>query len=201
MADTETLGHSASLSFNYTGNKDLNKFAIGESDVKTTAIGANYTLSVKPWATDFGITLSDQTSRGYKTKYTSRIGTFTTGHTFFEENPLNISGSISLVYNEVERQSKSLNIGGDISASYTLKQYHVFSASASFYKYGDVNPPSCAAASTAPTSPSASTTPTPSASSPSRTRRNAKCSRRSGWSASLRSPKVSRNSRQRNQRI
>ncbi|MBP3823091.1 MAG: hypothetical protein J6I36_06695 [Bacteroidaceae bacterium] len=140
MADTETLGHSASLSFNYTGNKDLNKFAIGESDVKTTAIGANYTLSVKPWATDFGITLSDQTSRGYKTKYTSRIGTFTTGHTFFEENPLNISGSISLVYNEVERQSKSLNIGGDISASYTLKQYHVFSASASFYKYGDVNP-------------------------------------------------------------
>jgi GTPase SAR1 family protein len=41
---------------------------------------------------------------------------------------------------EVERQSKSLNIGGDVSLSYTLKQYHVFSTSASFYKYGDVNP-------------------------------------------------------------
>lgn len=104
------------------------------------AIGANYTLSVKPWNTDFSLTLSNQTSRGYKTKYTSRIGTLSTGHTFFEDNPLVISGSISLVYNEVERQSKSLNIGGDISASYTLKQYHVFSASASFYKYGDVNP-------------------------------------------------------------
>lgn len=140
MTDNEILGHSASLSFNYTGNKDLNKFAIGESDVKTMAIGANYTLSVKPWNTDFSLTLSNQTSRGYKTKYTSRIGTLSTGHTFFEDNPLVISGSISLVYNEVERQSKSLNIGGDISASYTLKQYHVFSASASFYKYGDVNP-------------------------------------------------------------
>lgn len=140
MTDTETLGHVASLSFNYTGNRDLNKFATGESDVRTTAFGANYTMSVKPWNTDFGFTFSNQTSRGYNTKYTSRIGTFTTGHTFFEENPLNVSGSISLIYNEVERQSKSLNIGGDVSASYTLKQYHVFSASASFYKYGDVNP-------------------------------------------------------------
>ena len=45
-----------------------------------------------------------------------------------------------MIYNEVERQSKSLNIGGDIAASYTLKKYHVFSTSASFYKYGDVNP-------------------------------------------------------------
>jgi hypothetical protein len=95
---------------------------------------------VKPWATDFGITLSSQESKGYKTRYISRIGTFSTGHTFFEENPLNISASISMIYNEVERQSKSLNIGGDISASYTLKRYHVFSTSASFYKYGDVNP-------------------------------------------------------------
>ena len=140
MIDNETLGHVVSLSFNYTGNKDLNKFAIGESDVKTTAIGANYTMSVKQWNTDFGFTFSNQTSRGYKTKYTSRIGTLSTGHTFFEENPLNVSGSVSLIYNEVERQSKSLNIGGEVSASYTLKQYHVFSASASFYKYGDVNP-------------------------------------------------------------
>jgi len=140
MTGNETLGHSASLAFNYTGNKDLNKFAIGESDVKTMAVSASYTLSVKPWNTDFGVTLNNQTSRGYKTKYTSRIGTLTTGHTFFDKNPLVVSGSISMVYNEVERQSKSLNIGGDVSASYTLKQYHVFSTSASFYKYGDVNP-------------------------------------------------------------
>jgi len=140
MTESDLLAHAVSLSLNRTSNKDLNKFATGESDVKTTAIGANYTMSVKPWATDFGITLSSQESKGYKTRYISRIGTFSTGHTFFEENPLNISASISMIYNEVERQSKSLNIGGDISASYTLKRYHVFSTSASFYKYGDVNP-------------------------------------------------------------
>ncbi len=132
--------HSASFSCNYTSNKDLNKFAIGESDVKTTALGASYNLTVTPWSTDFGLTLSNQVSKGYKTRYLSRIATFNTGHTFFEQNPLNVSGSISLIYNEVERQSKSLNIGGEVSASYTLKKYHVFSTSASFYKYGDVNP-------------------------------------------------------------
>ena len=140
MTEGDVLVHSASLSANYTSNKDLNKFAVGESDVKTLALGGSYTVSVKPWQTDFGLTLSNQTSKGYKTKYTSRIGTLSTGHTFFEENPLSVSGSISLVYNEVERQSKSLNIGGEVSASYTLKKYHVFSTSASFYKYGDVNP-------------------------------------------------------------
>ena len=30
-------------------------------------------------------------------------------------------------------------MGGDIAASLTLKKVHVFSTSASFYKYGDVN--------------------------------------------------------------
>ncbi len=140
MTDNDLLGHAVFLSFNRTTNRDLNRFATGQSDVKTIAIGANYTMSVKPWSTDFGLSFSSQQSRGYKTKYMSHIGTLTTGHTFFEENPLNVSGSFSIIYNEVERQSKSLNIGGDISASFTLKQYHVFSASASFYKYGDVNP-------------------------------------------------------------
>ncbi len=140
MTESDNLSHVASLSFNRTSNKDLNKFATGESDVTTTAVGASYTMSVRPWNTDFGITLSNQESKGYKTRYISRIGTFNTGHTFFEENPLTISGSISMIYNEVERQSKSLNIGGDISASYTLAKYHVFTTTASFYKYGDVNP-------------------------------------------------------------
>ena len=97
MKENETVGHSASLSFNYTENTDLNRFATGESDVETTALGASYTFSVKPWSTDFGFSVSDQQSKGYKTKYLSRIGTFTTGHTFFEENPLNVSGSISLI--------------------------------------------------------------------------------------------------------
>lgn len=140
MTGNDLFDHTASLSLNYTENKDLNKFAKGESDVTTKAIGASYGLNVRPWATDFSLTVSNQTSTGYKTKYISRIGTFGVGHTFFEENPLTASGSISMIYNEVERQSKSLNIGGDFSVSYTLKNYHVFSLTTSIYKYGDVNP-------------------------------------------------------------
>lgn len=138
--ESENLSHSASVSLNYTGNKDLNKYGTGEGDVKTMALGASYGINVKPWNTDFSLSLSNQSSKGFKTKYVSRIATFSTGHTFFEENPLTLSGSISMVYNEIQYQSKSLNIGGDISASYTLKKYHVFSTAATFYKYGDVNP-------------------------------------------------------------
>ena len=47
--------------------------------------------------------------------------------------------SVSLCYNDVKRQSKSLSLGADLSASYTLKKVHMFSSNASFSKYGDVN--------------------------------------------------------------
>ena len=139
LYESEKLVHTASLSANYSSNEDLNKFAVGESDVKTLALGANYNMNVKPWEVDFGITLSRQQSNGYNSKYISQIGSFSTGRSFLTEKNLYVSASASLIYNEIERQSKSLSMGGDVSASYTLKQYHVFSASASMYKYGDVN--------------------------------------------------------------
>ncbi|MBR3514267.1 MAG: hypothetical protein IKO12_07610 [Bacteroidaceae bacterium] len=139
LFEGESLVHTASISANYTENKDKNRFATGESDVQTLALGANYNLNVKPWEVDFGLSFSHQESRGYNSKYISRIGSFSTGRSFLTEKNLYVSASASLVYNEVERQSKSLSIGGDVSASYTLKKYHVFSTQASFYKYGDVN--------------------------------------------------------------
>ena len=139
LFEGETLIHSASLSANYTENKDLNRFATGESDVKTLALGANYNMNVKPWEMDFGLSFSHQQSRGYHSKYTSRIGSFSTGRSFLTERNLYVSASASLVYNEIYRQSKNLSMGGDVSCSYTLKKYHVFSSQASFYKYGDVN--------------------------------------------------------------
>ena len=139
MLETETFGHSVSLSANYTENKDLNKFSSGESDVKTIALGASYGLNVKPWSTDFTATLSHQRSKGYKTTYTSDIASITASRSFLENNNLNVSATVSLCYNEVERQSKNLSIGTDLSASYTLKKVHVFSASVGFNKYGDVN--------------------------------------------------------------
>ncbi len=137
--ESECLGHNISLSANLTENKDLNKFATGESDVKTKALGLSYNINVKPIETDFSLTFSHQQSEGFNSKYISKIASLGTSHSFLKDKNLSFSASVSLCYNEVIRQSKSLSLGADLSASYTLKKVHMFSTSASFNKYGDVN--------------------------------------------------------------
>lgn len=137
--DTETLGHNVSLSLNYTENRDMNMFATGEGDVKTKALGLSYNIDVKPIETDFTLSYSHQESAGYNTRYVSDIASLGTSRSFLKEKNLNFSASMSLCYNEVERRSKSLSLGCDFSASYTYKDVHMFSASAGFNKYGDVN--------------------------------------------------------------
>ncbi len=137
--ETDHLGHNISLSGNLTQNKDLNKFSTGDSDVKTTALGLSYNIDVKPIDTDFSLTYSHQESDGFNSKYISDVASLSTSRSFLKEKNLNLSASVSLCYNEVERQSKSLSLGGDFSASFNLKKVHVFSASAAFNKYGDVN--------------------------------------------------------------
>lgn len=137
--ESELLGHNISLSANFTENKDLNKFASGESDVKTTALGLSYNMSVKSIETDFSLTYSQQQSNGFNSKYISKIASLGTSRSFLKEKNLNFSASVSLCYNEIERQSKSLSLGADLSASYTHKKVHMLSTSASFSKYGDVN--------------------------------------------------------------
>ena len=137
--ESEHLGHNISLSANLTENKDLNKFATGESDVKTTALGLSYNINVKAIETDFSLTCSQQESKGFKSKYISRIASLGTSRSFLKDNNLNASASVSLCYNEVERQFKRLSLGADFSAGYTLKKVHMFSTNASFNQYGDVN--------------------------------------------------------------
>lgn len=137
--ESEHLGHNISLSANLTENKDLNMFASGESDVKTTALGLSYNMSVKSIETDFSLTYSQQQSNGFNSKYISKIASLGTSRSFLKDKNLNFSASVSLCYNEVERQSKSLSLGADVSASYTHKKVHMLSTSASFNKYGDVN--------------------------------------------------------------
>ena len=139
FCESEHLGHNISVSANLTENKDLNKFATGESDVKTTALGLSYNIDVKPIDTDFTLTYSHQQSDGFNSKYISDIATLGTSRSFLKEKNLNLSASVSLCYNEVERQSKSLSLGADIAASYNLNKVHLFSANAAFNKYGDVN--------------------------------------------------------------
>ncbi|MBE6310386.1 MAG: hypothetical protein E7080_04960 [Bacteroidales bacterium] len=137
--ETENLGHNISLSANLTQNKDLNKFSAGESDVKTSAFGLSYNIDVKPIETDFTLTYSHQESKGFNSKYISDVASLGTSRSFLKEKNLSLSATVSLCYNEVERQSKSLSLGADFSASFNLKKVHLFSASAAFNKYGDVN--------------------------------------------------------------
>lgn len=134
-----TLDHSLSLSANLTRNRDLNRFSTGVSDVSTLALGAAYGMNVKPWETDFGIHLSHQQTSGFNTKYTSDVASFTASRSFLKEKSLNLSATLSAVYNEVRRQSKSLSMAFDMSASYTLAKAHAFCFAAQFSKYGDVN--------------------------------------------------------------
>lgn len=134
-----TLDHTISLSANYTQNKDLNKFSIGQSDVKTIAMGGNYNMNVKPWEMDFSVNFSHQQTKGFNMEYTSDVASFTTGRSFLKENNLSVSATLSAVYNEVKHQSKNLSMAFDMNMGYTLAKAHAFSFSASFSKYGDVN--------------------------------------------------------------
>lgn len=137
--DSEQLSHSVSLSGSLTDNKDRNKYATGESDVTSVALGLSYSLGVKPWDMSFTGTINHQESKGYQTKYITNIGSLTTGRSFLKDDVLNVSATLNLIYNEVKDQSKSLSMGADIAVGYTLAKTHVFSLSAGMNKYGDVN--------------------------------------------------------------
>ena len=137
--DTKLIGHSASLSLNITGNRDLNRFATGESDVRTTAFGASYGADVHPWEVNFGFSFSHQQSRGYQKRYSSDVLSLTASRSFLQEKNLKVSFTGSMAYNEVRHQSKNLSIGCNFNVGYTLAKVHVFGASGSFNKFGDVN--------------------------------------------------------------
>jgi len=136
---SDNLTHAISLSASLTDNKDRNKFATGESDVTSFAVGLSYALGVKPWDMDFNASLTHQESKGYHTKYISNIGSLTTGRNFLKDESLSVSATLNLIYNEVQGQSKSLSLGADMTMGYTLNKVHVFSLTAGMNKYGDVN--------------------------------------------------------------
>lgn len=139
MIAGDNLSHTISLSGNYTRNKDLNPFATGESDVTTYALGASYNLGVQSWDMDFTTSLSHQRTDGYQRQYTSDILSLTTGRNFLKEKNLSAQLTLSMCYNEVKHQMKSLSLGTDMSVGYTLNKVHVFSLTAGLCKYGDVN--------------------------------------------------------------
>ena len=134
----EQLDHVLSFTFNYSENKDLNRFATGESDVTTLAAGLSYSLSLKSLEMDISSSLSHQQSKGYHTRYTSDVLSVGTGRSFLKEKNLNVSAGLSLCYNNLQDQQRMLSMGADVSAGYSLKS-HVFSFNANFNKYSDVN--------------------------------------------------------------
>lgn len=137
--ENDQFGHTMSLSGSLVQNKDLNKFATGMSDVTALAIGASYGLDVKAWKTSFMASFNHQSSKGFSSRYSSDLGSLTANRAFLKDDALNLSATFSMCYNEVKRQSKSLSMGCDMAASYSIKQKHLFSMTAGFNKYGDVN--------------------------------------------------------------
>ena len=135
----QTIDHMFSLSGNYSENRDLNRFATGQSDVKTIAAGLSHSMSVKPWEMQFTTSLNHQQSEGYETRYTSDILSLSAARAFLKEKNLNVSATASLCYNDVRDQHRMLSAGADISVGYVLNKVHVFSYSAGFNKYSDVN--------------------------------------------------------------
>jgi hypothetical protein len=98
-----------------------------------------YGLGIKPWETDLSLNLSHQVSDGYHTTYTSDIASLGASRSFLKEKELSLGATLSLCYNKIKDQSKSLSMGGDLSVGYTLNKVHVFSLTAGVSKYGDVN--------------------------------------------------------------
>ncbi|MGN0068498.1 MAG: hypothetical protein ACI350_02020 [Prevotella sp.] len=133
------IDHTISLSANYTQNKDLSPMSIGLSDVETMAMGASYMVGVKPWEMDFTASVSHQQTKGFNSQYTSDVASISTGRGFLKDKSLNTTATMSMCYNHIRNVSKNLSMAFDLSASYTLKKVHSFSATASFSKYGDVN--------------------------------------------------------------
>lgn len=137
--EDKIFGHTIAVTANYTQNLDRNMMVRHRNDINTLAIGASYNIDVKPWETAITATYSHQQTKGYRSKYVSDVGAIDVGRSFLSERNLHVSAGVNLCYNHIWLQSKSMSIGGQCSASYTLKKNHVFSASASFSKFGDVN--------------------------------------------------------------
>ena len=136
---TEQLSHTLGLSGSVSMNRDLNRYATGKSDVTTVSGGVNYCLLVEPWHTDFSATLNHQESRGYQRRYTSDILALTASRSFFENNPLTLSATLSTCYNKMRKMRENMSLGGDMQATYSLKKVHNFSLTAGISRSNDVN--------------------------------------------------------------
>ena len=50
-----------------------------------------------------------------------------------------MQANLNIIYNKMRHVRENMSLGGDLSAGYTLKQYHTFSLNASVARSNDVN--------------------------------------------------------------
>ena len=138
------LTHSLSPSFSYTLNKDLNPFTNKNTDgvstdVKTLAAGLGYNIGISSWGLNLATNYSHQQSVGYGMTYSTDAVSLGTSRSFLEDEALQASLNFSLALNNIQNQGRNMSYGVDFSAGYTLKEVHVFSLSAGFNRFNNIN--------------------------------------------------------------
>ena len=135
---TDDFGHYFSLTGNGSLNEDNNRTIAGAGDVATLAAGASYSLSVVPIETNFGLNYSYQLSHGYDSKYSTSVYTLSASKAFLKNRNLSLNAALSLVDNRMD-SNKSLTLGGNLSAAYTLAKVHNFSLGVNYSSYANTN--------------------------------------------------------------
>ena len=140
----ESLTHSFVPSFSYTLNKDLNPFTNintdgVSTDVKTLAAGLGYNLGISSWGLNLATNYSHQQSVGYGTTYSTDAVSLGTSRSFLEDDALQASLNFSFALNNIVGQGRNMSYGADFSLGYTLKEVHVFSFTAGYNRFNNLN--------------------------------------------------------------
>ena len=131
---TDELMHAIGASYNFSKNLDRNKLSRGAGDVKTNAVGANYSLSVEPWEMAFTLGYNYQKSTSNSGDFTTNMLSFSTGRAFLKDKDLRLDASLSYAINEAQG-TKTNSFGSFLSSSYAIKEVHQFGLSAGFNHY------------------------------------------------------------------
>ena len=140
----EALTHNLSPSFSYTLNKDLNPFTNKgkdgiSTDVMTLAAGLGYSLGISSWGLNLASNYSHQQSVGYGMKYSTDAVSLGTSRSFLEDDALQASLNFSFALNNIIGQGRNMSYGADLSLGYTLKEVHVFSFTAGYNRFNNLN--------------------------------------------------------------
>ena len=140
----ETLTHSFAPSFSITLNKDLNPYTNknndgASTDVKTLAAGLGYNLGISSWGLNLVTNYSHQQSVGYGMTYSTDAVSLGTSRSFLEDDVLQASLNFSLALNNIIGQGRNMSYGADLSVGYTLKEVHVFSFTAGYNRFNNLN--------------------------------------------------------------